>query len=36
MGRGDVRTKKGKITKGSFGVSRPRKPKNEKTKVKTQ
>lgn len=25
MGRGDRRTKKGKITKGSFGKSRPKK-----------
>lgn len=27
MGRGDSRTKKGKIFKGSFGKKRPRKPK---------
>ncbi len=26
MGRGDIKTKKGKITKGSFGKSRPAKP----------
>jgi 30S ribosomal protein S31 len=26
MGRGDVKTKKGKIFKGSFGKSRPAKP----------
>lgn len=25
MGRGDKKTKKGKITRGSYGVSRPRK-----------
>jgi len=25
MGKGDKKTKKGKIAKGSFGVSRPRK-----------
>ena len=25
MGRGDKRTKKGKISKGTFGKSRPRK-----------
>ncbi|UEG50593.1 30S ribosomal protein THX [Ferruginibacter lapsinanis] len=25
MGRGDIKTKKGKITKGSFGKSRPAK-----------
>lgn len=27
MGKGDVKTKKGKISKGSFGVSRPHKQK---------
>jgi 30S ribosomal protein S31 len=27
MGRGDKKTKKGKIFKGSFGKSRPAKPK---------
>lgn len=27
MGKGDKKTKKGKITKGSFGVNRPRKKK---------
>ena len=26
MGRGDIKTKKGKITKGSFGNIRPAKP----------
>jgi 30S ribosomal protein S31 len=34
MGRGDKKTKKGKIFKGSFGKSRPHrpaKPKKEKT-----
>lgn len=31
MGRGDKRTKKGKISKGSFGKSRPAK-KKKKTK----
>ena len=25
MGRGDIKTKKGKITKGSFGKTRPAK-----------
>ncbi len=25
MGKGDVKTKKGKITKGSYGVRRPKK-----------
>lgn len=33
MGRGDKKTKKGKIFKGSFGKSRPARPdKNKKTK----
>ncbi len=32
MGRGDKKSKKGKITIGSHGNSRPAKPKNEKTK----
>lgn len=36
MGRGDKRTKKGKITAKSFGNSRPKKAKNQKTRVKTQ
>ncbi len=30
MGKGDRRTKKGKIFKGSFGVKRPRKDKDAK------
>jgi 30S ribosomal protein S31 len=29
MGRGDKKTKKGKIFKGSFGKSRPAKPKKK-------
>lgn len=29
MGRGDARTKKGKIFKGSYGKKRPRKTKAE-------
>lgn len=32
MGRGDKRTKKGKIFKGSFGVKRPRKEKKTESK----
>ena len=32
MGRGDKKTKKGKITKGSFGKSRPANPKKGKKK----
>jgi 30S ribosomal protein S31 len=34
MGRGDKKTKKGKIFKGSFGKSRPR-GKKKATKAKT-
>jgi len=29
MGKGDVKTKRGKIINGSFGVSRPHKAKKE-------
>lgn len=29
MGKGDKKTKKGKITKGSYGNSRPRKDSNK-------
>lgn len=32
MGKGDKKTRKGKISKGSFGVSRPRKKKKDKEK----
>ena len=32
MGRGDKKTKKGKIFKGSFGKSRPAKKNNNKKK----
>ncbi|HMO88172.1 MAG TPA: 30S ribosomal protein THX [Lacibacter sp.] len=35
MGRGDKKTKKGKISKGSFGKSRPAKPTKKKAAVKT-
>lgn len=30
MGKGDKKTKKGKIKQGSFGVRRPRKKKDQK------
>jgi 30S ribosomal protein S31 len=33
MGRGDIKTKKGKITAGSFGKSRPAKPAAAKKKA---
>ncbi|MCX2745732.1 30S ribosomal protein THX [Mangrovivirga sp. M17] len=32
MGKGDKKTKKGKIWSGSYGVNRPRKQKNAETK----
>ncbi len=34
MGRGDIKTKKGKIAKGSFGKTRPAKPAAKKTAKK--
>jgi 30S ribosomal protein S31 len=34
MGRGDIKTKKGKITKGSFGKSRPARKITKKTAAK--
>ncbi len=34
MGKGDKRTKKGKIIMGTFGVSRPARPKKKKTEKK--
>ncbi|HRB31072.1 MAG TPA: 30S ribosomal protein THX [Ferruginibacter sp.] len=34
MGRGDIKTKKGKIASGSFGKSRPAKPAAKKTATK--
>ncbi|WP_076606551.1 30S ribosomal protein THX [Rufibacter radiotolerans] len=33
MGKGDVKSKKGKISKGSFGNSRPKKAKNVASKA---
>ena len=35
MGRGDKKTKKGKITIASHGNSRPAKEKNEKTRIQS-
>ncbi|MFC3881324.1 30S ribosomal protein THX [Algoriphagus namhaensis] len=29
MGKGDMKTKKGKINRGTYGASRPRKAKNK-------
>ncbi|MEM9675420.1 MAG: 30S ribosomal protein THX [Bacteroidota bacterium] len=36
MGKGDKKTKKGKISKGTFGVSRPKKGKQQKEKSKKE
>ena len=36
MGKGDKKSKKGKMAIGSFGNSRPQKPKNEKTTNEAQ
>ncbi|MDN3670933.1 30S ribosomal protein THX [Echinicola jeungdonensis] len=33
MGKGDLKTKRGKIHKGTFGASRPRKAQNIKVKL---
>jgi 30S ribosomal protein S31 len=36
MGRGDKKTRKGKISKGSFGVSRPARPAKKATVKKEE
>jgi 30S ribosomal protein S31 len=36
MGRGDKKTKKGKIFKGSFGKTRPAKPNKKKKEEKKE
>jgi 30S ribosomal protein S31 len=36
MGRGDKKTKKGKIFQGSFGKSRPHRPKKKNTEKKKE
>ncbi|MFC0608167.1 30S ribosomal protein THX [Rufibacter quisquiliarum] len=33
MGKGDAKSKRGKISKGSFGNSRPKKAQNKATKL---
>ena len=33
MGKGDIRTRRGKITRGTFGKTRPRKKKKSKKKT---
>ena len=34
MGKGDIRTRRGKINRGTYGVSRPKKEKKEKAKAR--
>ncbi len=36
MGKGDVRTRRGKINRGTYGVSRPRKAKKGKARTSEQ
>ena len=36
MGKGDIRTRRGKINRGTFGVSRPKKEKKEKARARTR
>jgi 30S ribosomal protein S31 len=36
MGKGDIKTKKGKVTNGSFGVLRPKKKKKVEIKKRTK
>jgi 30S ribosomal protein S31 len=36
MGRGDIKTKKGKISNGSFGKARPAKPKKAAAAAKAE
>ncbi|MBC6366096.1 30S ribosomal protein THX [Algoriphagus sp. AK58] len=33
MGKGDMKSKKGKINRGSFGASRPKKKQNKKARI---
>ena len=34
MGKGDIRTRRGKINRGTYGVSRPKKEKKEKARAR--
>lgn len=36
MGKGDVRTRRGKINRGTYGVSRARKEKKEKARTRAR
>lgn len=36
MGKGDIRTRRGKINRGTYGVSRPKKEKKEKARARAK
>lgn len=36
MGKGDIRTRRGKINRGTYGVSRPKKEKKEKARERAR
>ena len=36
MGKGDIRTRRGKINRGTYGVSRPKKEKKEKARARAR
>lgn len=36
MGKGDIRTRRGKINRGTYGVSRPKKEKKEKARARVR
>lgn len=36
MGKGDIRTRRGKINRGTYGVSRPKKEKKEKATTRAR
>lgn len=36
MGKGDIRTRRGKINRGTYGVSRPKKEKKGKSRVRAR
>lgn len=36
MGKGDIRTRRGKINRGTYGVSRPKREKKEKARARAR
>ncbi len=36
MGKGDIRTRRGKINRGTYGVSRPKKEKKDKNRARAR